>query len=79
MLYFKDIWGKAHKRSLPPNQLKPYKDANYISSDENGEHPVMEEISVVNSFHPSNISIVRDESDVSPECKNPKIDLNMPV
>ena len=24
-VYVKDIWDKAHKRSLPPNQLKPYK------------------------------------------------------
>ena len=44
----------------------------------------MEEISVINSFchhqfPSSKVSIVRDESDVSPECNKPKIDLNMPV
>ena len=83
-VYVKDIWGKAHKRSLPPNQLKPYKDANYISSDEDVEHPVMEEISVRRSFHhqqfpSSKVSIVKDETNVSSECKKPKIDLNMPV
>ena len=83
-VHVKDILGKAHKRSLPPNQLKPYKDANYISSDEDVEHPVMEEISVIISFHcqqfpSSKGSIVKDESDVSPKCKKPKIDLNMPV
>ena len=50
-VYVEDIWGKAHKRSVSPNQLKPYKDANYISSDEDVKHPVMEEISVVKSFH----------------------------
>ena len=50
-VYVKDIWGKVHKRSVPPNQLKPYKDANYISSDEDVEHPVMEKISVIKSFH----------------------------
>ena len=33
-VYVKDIWGKADKRSLPPSQLKPYKDPDYISSDE---------------------------------------------
>ena len=83
-VYVKDIWGKAHKRSVPPNQLKPYKDANYISSDEDVEHPVMEEISVIKSFHhqqfpSSKVSIVKDETYVSPEHKKPKIDLNMPV
>ena len=83
-VYAKDIWVKAHKRSLPPNQLKPYKNAIYISSDEDVKPPVMEEISVVNSFHYqqfplSKVSIVRDESDVSPEHKKPKIYLNMPV
>ena len=50
-VYVKDIWGKAHKRSLPPNQLKPYKDANDISSDEGVEQSIMEKISVINSFH----------------------------
>ena len=50
-VYVKDIWGKAHKRSLPPNQLKPYKDASYISSDEDVEQPLMEEISAINCFH----------------------------
>ena len=44
----------------------------------------MEEISVVNSFCPqqfpsSKVSTVKDESDVCPEHKKPKIDLNMPV
>ena len=44
----------------------------------------MKEISVINSFHhcqfpSSKVSIVKDESDVSQECKKPKIDLNMPV
>ena len=83
-VYVKDIWGKAHKMSLPPNQLKPYKDANYISSDEDVEHPVMEEISVIKSFHhqqfpSSKVSIVKDESNVFPEHKKPKIDLNISV
>ena len=44
----------------------------------------MEEIYVINSFHcqqlpSSKVSIAKDESDVSPECKKLKIDLNMPV
>ena len=44
----------------------------------------MEEISVIKSFHDqqfplSKVSIVKDESNVSPRCKKPKIDLNMPV
>ena len=44
----------------------------------------MEEISVINSFHhqqfpSSKVSIVKDESDVSPEHKKLKIDLNMSV
>ena len=82
--YVKDIWGKAHKRSVPPSHLKPYKDANYISSDEDVEYHVMEEISVVKSFGcqqfpSSKVSIVRDETDVSPKHKKPKIDLNMPI
>ena len=33
-VYVKDICGKAHKRSLPPSQPKPYKDPDYISCDE---------------------------------------------
>ena len=83
-VYVKDIWGKAHKRSVPPNQLKPYKDANYISLDEDVEHSVMEKISVIKSFHhqqfpSSKVSVVKYETSVSPECKKPKIDLNMPV
>ena len=70
-VYVKDMWGKAHKRFVPPNQLKPYKDANYISSDEDVEHLIMEEISVIKSFHcqqfpSSKVSIVKDETDVSP-------------
>ena len=44
----------------------------------------MEEISVIKSFHyqqflSSKVSIVKNEADVSPECKKPKIGLNMPV
>ena len=83
-VYVKDIWGKAHKRSPPPNGLKHYKDADYISLDEDVVHPVMEEISVINSFHhqqfpSSKVSNVKDESDISPEHKKSKIDLNMPV
>ena len=83
-IYVKDIWGKAHKRSQPPYHLKPYKDANYISSDEDVEHLVMEEISVIKSsccqqFLSSKVSILKDESDVSPEHKKSNIDLNMPV
>ena len=83
-VYVKDIWGKANKRSLPPNQLKPYKDANYISSDEDVEQPITEEISAIYIFHCQQFlsltfSIIKDESDVSTECKNPKIDLNMPI
>ena len=79
-----DIWGKAHKRSLPPNQLKPYKYANYISSDEDVEQPIMEEICVVKSFYhqqflSSKVSIFKVESDVSPEHEKSKIYLNMPV
>ena len=82
--YVKDIRGKAHKRSAPPNQLKPYKNADYISSDEDVEHLVMEQISIISSFHhqqfpSSKVSVVKDETDVSPKSKKPKIDLNMPV
>ena len=47
----KDIWEKHTKKSVLPNQLKPCKGANYISSDEDVEHPVMEEISIIKSFH----------------------------
>ena len=66
-VYVKDIWGKAHKRSVPPNHLKPYKDVNYISSDEDVEHPVMEKISVIKSschqqFPSSKVSVVKDET-----------------
>ena len=48
------------------------------------EHPVLEEISVIKSFHHqqfplSKVFVVKDETDVFPECKKPKIDLNMPV
>ena len=53
-VYVKYIWGKAHNRSLDHNQLKPYKDANYISSDEDIEQHNTEEISAINSFHHQN-------------------------
>ena len=44
----------------------------------------MEEISVIKKFLSSAVSVikssvVKDETDVSPEGKKPKIDLNMPV
>ena len=44
----------------------------------------MEEISVIKCFcHQqsplSKVSLVKDETNVSPECKKPKIDLNMSV
>ena len=83
-VYVKDIWGKGYKRSLPPKQLKPYKDANYISSDEDVEQNNMEEISAINSFCHKNfllsrVSITNDEGDVSCKCKQSKIDLNMPI
>ena len=80
-MYMSKISGVKHTNQL--NQLKAYKDANYISSDEEVEHPVMEEISVVKSFHhqqfqSSKVSIVKDETNVSLECKKSKINLNMP-
>ena len=83
-VYVKDIWGKANKRSQHPYQLKPYKGTNYISSDKDVKQPVMEEISFIKSFchqqfPSSKVSIVKDEANVSLECKKPKIDLNMPV
>ena len=58
-VYIKDICGKVHKRSVPPNQLKSYKDANYISSDEDVKHPVMEEMSVIKCFHHQQFPVIK--------------------
>ena len=83
-VYVKDIWGKVHKMSLPPNQLKPHNDANYISSDEDMEQHNTEEISAINSLHHQNllssrIFVIHDKSDVSPKHKKSKIELNIHI
>ena len=73
-VYVKDIWGKVHKRSLPPSQLKPYKDLNYASSHEDTAPNCTHTVFTIKSFHhqefPSTtVSAVNDNSNSSPECK----------
>ena len=83
-VYAKDIWGKAHKRSLPPSQLKPYKDCNNISSDEDTAPNCTNTVSAIKSFlcqelPLTTVCVINDDSSSSPAHKKYKIDLNMPV
>ena len=74
----KDIWDKAHKRSLPPSQLKPYKDASYISSDEDIALNCTDTVSAIKRFQCQEFllttaCVINDNSNSSPECKKYKL------
>ena len=83
-VYVKDIWSKGDKRSLPASQLKPYKDPDYISSDEDKAPNCTNTVPVIKSFHhqeflSTTVSVISDESNSSPEQKKYKIELKIPV